>query len=110
MKLLFVSKYLIIVGEGKHFKPQRIYNEQKLKYTKSYQKEISAFNTKKLWVKPPPKDKRINREDLKVFIVEDNQFSIFPISATLKRNHINFDIAKNGVVAIETFERNRKDG
>ena len=41
----------------------------------------------------------------KVLVVEDNQLNVLPIKTTLKRNHIDFDLAKNGLIAVEKFNQ-----
>ena len=47
---------------------------------------------------------------LKVLIVDDNRFNIIPISATLKKNRIEFDIAKNGLMAVDRYVSTMKEG
>ncbi len=44
-----------------------------------------------------------SNNELRVLVVEDDHFGILPIQATLDRNHIPFDIAKNGYMAVERF-------
>jgi len=46
----------------------------------------------------------------KVLIVEDNVFNVLPIQATLKRNHIEYDLAKNGLMAVDRYNQSLKEG
>ena len=43
-------------------------------------------------------------------IVEDNGFNILPIKSTLEKNHIDFDIAKNGLMAVDRYNKLMKEG
>ena len=46
----------------------------------------------------------------KVLVVEDNSFNILPIQMTLKKYNFEFDIAKNGIMAIERFNNISAEG
>lgn len=83
------------------------------KITQSYQQSLYCINNKKLWKKVLPsqlKANNIKNNSPKVLIVEDNQFNVLPIKSTLNRNHVKFDWAKNGLVAIDKFEETMKEG
>ena len=56
------------------------------------------------------KEETKKANQLKVLIVEDNDFNIVPIKTTLSRNQIGFEIAKNGVMAVERYQRSIREG
>ena len=82
-------------------------------YTEHYQNAIFRLNSKKVWKKRdnnPINDSRdLSVLSHKVLIVEDNQFNVFPIKKTLDRNHIDFDWAKNGLDAVEKYNKAMKE-
>ncbi len=47
---------------------------------------------------------------LKVLIVEDNGFNVLPIQSTLKKFHISYDLAKNGLMAVDRYNDTMKEG
>lgn len=80
--------------------------------TEHYQNAILRLNPRKLWKKRD--DIKNNSRGLKavrpkVLIVEDNQFNVLPMQTILKRNHIEFDWAKNGLMAVDKYEQAMKD-
>lgn len=49
-------------------------------------------------------------KQVKVLIVEDNAFNIVPIKTTLDRHHIEYDIAKNGLMAVDRYNQMMSEG
>ncbi len=47
---------------------------------------------------------------MRVLIVEDNDFSVLPIMATLKKHNIQYDVAKNGFMAVERYKKTSSAG
>ncbi len=47
---------------------------------------------------------------VKVLIVEDNGFNVLPIQATLNRHHIGYDLAKNGLMAVDRYNQSMMQG
>jgi len=82
-------------------------------YTEHYQNAIFRLNPKKVWKKRDNGSINDSRDltvlSPKVLIVEDNQFNVFPIKKTLDRNHIEFDWAKNGLDAVEKYNKAMKE-
>ncbi len=46
----------------------------------------------------------------KVLIVEDSDFNIVPMKATLEKHHIDFDVAKNGMMAVDRYNQIMREG
>ncbi len=98
--------------------------------TKQYQESIMYFSVKgirgdrnmqrgkRVWCKTQDqgdsaeegKSEAEARKAPRVLVVEDNAFNIVPITATLGKNAVDFDIAKNGLMAVERYERTMRDG
>ena len=79
------------------------------------QQTIRKIKSTKRWNKIVIKTDEYNKEEVfknkpKVLIVEDNGFSIIPIQTTLKRNHIEYDVAKNGLMAVDRYNQAMKEG
>jgi len=57
-------------------------------------------------------EKKISREnlELKVLVVDHNQFSVIPIKETFDKRGILYDIAKNGLMAVDRYENTMKEG
>lgn len=76
----------------------------------------SGKKKNKHWGKAVAIDKEENKnlskseQQCKVLIVEDNAFNIVPIKSTLEKNKIQFDIAKNGSMAVERYKNIMKEG
>ena len=51
-----------------------------------------------------------NEKKPKVLIVEDNGFNVLPIQRTLARNHIEYDLAINGLMAVDRYNQSMKEG
>ena len=49
-------------------------------------------------------------KSLKVLIVEDNGFNIIPIKSTLEKKHIEYDVAKNGLMAVDRYHQIMTEG
>lgn len=49
-------------------------------------------------------------QKFKVLIVEDNAFNIVPIKTTLEKKQIEYDIAKNGLMAVDRYNHIMKEG
>lgn len=81
-----------------------------------WEKFIRKLSKKKQWKKvviSQVEDSNSNgkiEQQYKVLIVEDNAFNIVPIKATLEKNRIEFDIAKNGLMAVDRYNHIMKDG
>ena len=73
------------------------------------------INAKKAWKRNPIIASAIKPESgrgkaPKVLIVEDNGFNVLPIQKTLTRNHIDYDLAKNGLMAVDRYNQIMKEG
>lgn len=92
-------------------------NGQSLSHNKDstvhYQNSISRLKSKKTWKKG---DNRLKASSdslktlrPKVLIVEDNQFNVLPMKRTLDKSRIEYDWAKNGLMAVDRYEQTMKD-
>ncbi len=52
----------------------------------------------------------LRADDLKVLVVEDNSFNLVPIKLTLDRHKIKYEIAVNGMMAVERYTHATKEG
>ncbi len=71
----------------------------------------------RIWSRPKCSDadkseeeRKVKEETTKVLVVEDNAFNIVPITATLGKNAVAFDIAKNGMMAVDRYEQTMREG
>ncbi len=58
----------------------------------------------------PGAGERKVENQFKVLIVEDNDFNIVPIKATLQKHMIDFDVAENGFMAVDRYTQIMRDG
>eukprot|EP00826_Nyctotherus_ovalis_P010793 TRINITY_DN12825_c0_g2_i12.p1 TRINITY_DN12825_c0_g2~~TRINITY_DN12825_c0_g2_i12.p1 ORF type:complete len:170 (-),score=36.92 TRINITY_DN12825_c0_g2_i12:419-928(-) len=82
-------------------------------FTTCYQNSVSGLKFKKAWKKGDNK-LEVSSSNLaalrpKVLIVEDNQFNVLPMKGTLDKSHIEYDWAKNGLMAVDRYEQTMKD-
>lgn len=81
--------------------------------TKEYQNKVLKLNGKKTWKKRDCKLSSSSRGESevgpRVLIVEDNQFNVFPIQSVLTKNRIEYDLAKNGLMAVDKYTEAMKD-
>eukprot|EP01022_Parablepharisma_sp_SALTPOND_P020418 TRINITY_DN3722_c1_g1_i1.p1 TRINITY_DN3722_c1_g1~~TRINITY_DN3722_c1_g1_i1.p1 ORF type:complete len:597 (+),score=72.17 TRINITY_DN3722_c1_g1_i1:1474-3264(+) len=107
--ILQTSKQLAAKREERKVKPSQIQKS----HTANYQSKINKMRTRKKWQKvlisPEEKPEDIKRKTPKVLIVEDNQFVVLPIQTTLKRNRIEYDLAKNGLMAVDRYNQAMKE-
>ena len=95
------------------FKSTKNYGTNMIDSTKNYQLRIIELNHKTIWKKVfASEGNKANKNKCnipKVLIVEDNQFNVLPIKATLDRNKIDYNLAKNGLMAVDRYDQIMKE-
>ena len=112
-RIIFFRSKAIAPGGKEERKGKKQLGTNQKPTTQTYQKMVIKLRAKKKWqkisIQGVDKPNGIVGKTPKVLIVEDNQFNVLPIQSTLRRNMIEYHLAKNGLMAVDRYNQAMKE-